>query len=273
MHAQCLYDWDRLAEVWDLFEDKGFSPELLAPVVDQLRTPVAVVGCGRGVVLEHFQRKFGPDGAMGFDISEAMVKAATSRGCVHVYLAQADDPIPEGFEFGSILVATGVLDPLESEEIGALCHALRRRLADEGELWIYAFGKLGPNWAVAQTLAATHPLGIANHLLFDLYEDATRTSTAALLRRLGLKGHDALMAKVWLAGIDRLVKTVSAARASPDSTASLAFVRTATPSLNRRFDSAELMDGAERGGLQTLSLQTYEREGVLRLVCRRPSLS
>ncbi len=272
MYAQCLYDWDNLAEIWDLFEDKGFSPELLAPEVDRLGTPVAVVGCGRGAVLQHLQRKLGPDHAMGFDISGEMVKAATSRGCAHVYLADPDDPIPEAFRFASILVATGVLDPLEPEEIGALCRALRRRLADDGEVWIYAFGKLGPNWTVAQTLAATHPLGIANHLLFDLYEDATRTSTGELLRRLGLKGRDALIAKVWLAGIDRLVKTISAAQASRDTEASLAFVRRMAPSLNRRFESAELMDGARRGGLQTVSLQTYEREGVLRLVCRRLSL-
>jgi SAM-dependent methyltransferase len=267
MYAPCVYNWEGLAGVWNLFEDQGLNPALLSPEFERLAVPVAVVGCGRGAVLDALQQRLGRERAMGFDISEEMVKAARERGCAQVHQVDAAEPIPAGWRFGSILVATGVLDPLEPHETHALLRCLRDRLDAGGQLWIYGFGQFGAHWTAARTLGATHTLGIANHRLYDLYEAAAESSAGQVLQRLGLSGRDALLGKVWLAGIARLVKAVATAR-SLDPAAALALVRRISPQVQRRFDPNELREAARHSELTTLSVDTHDSEGVLRLVCR-----
>lgn len=271
MYNECSYEWDCLADVWDLFEEKGFNVALVADEVGVLRTPLAIVGCGNGSVLAHLQQRLGAEAVWGFDASAPMVRRAAERGCRNVHHVDPADPIPIGTRFATILIATGVMDLLELPEAAALLAQLRTRLAHDGELRIYAFARYGRNWEVARTLGATCTLGISNRVLFDLYAAAAARSVDNLIaEQLELTGRAALQARIWLQGIDRFVSKVATSRACSRDDA-IEFVRRITPQVQRRFDDAELLAAAAQAGLTATSVEHYERDGVLQLVCRASS--
>ncbi|MCW7539422.1 class I SAM-dependent methyltransferase [Aquabacterium sp. A7-Y] len=267
MYPQCTYRWSGLAGLWPLFERLGLSPAMAASQVSEMATPVALLGCRGGAVLETLQRELGSEQVFGFDTSPEMVLQARERGCAHVHVSDALEPLPDGQRFGTVVVSTGVLDPLEPAEARVLLAQLREHLRPGAELWLYGLGRLGPHWQAARILAATDRLGVANHRLYELHRQAGHSSVRAVLQELALSGREALVAKLWLACLERLVAAVSRAEACSREAAS-SLLKGLAPQVQRCFHPAELIDVAVLAGLNPAMLHAWEGPGVLRLVCR-----
>jgi SAM-dependent methyltransferase len=265
MLAQCAHDWQAVADVWGFFENQGMSPELLAAEDPPPRLPLAVLGCGRGGVLAYLQQRFGATGIHGLDASPRMVEAARERGCANVRLVSPDAGDLGLSALATIIVSTGVLDPLELNEGLALFAGLRRQIGDGGSVWVYAFGRFGPNWTVAEVLRATDPLGIANHRLFDLYERAEKTSLDRALSELDIPGSGRLAAKAWLFSMRRFLEGVIRARGH-DQREALEFLRSVSPSVQRRFATADVCAQMKSAGFRVESVREHERAGVMRII-------
>lgn len=267
MYMQCTYRWNGLASLWGFFEGMGLSPAMAEALAPQLAGPAGLLGCARGAVLQALQARLGRDQALGFDTAPEMVLQARSRGCANVHLVSNEQPVPAGLRFRTLIIATGVLDPLETHEAGALLGLLRDHLLPDGELWVLGWGRLGPHWVAARILGAGERLGIANRRLYELHARVGGSSVPAVLHELALSGRDALIARLWLMAIERLVAAVARAEACTREAAA-ALLKGLAPEVQRRFHPAELADAARLAGLHPVRLHACEGPGVLRLVCR-----
>lgn len=267
MRNECTHDWNAIASVWDQFENHGLSPTLLDDdPVRSLPVPLVVVGCGRGQVLQHLQKKLGHEQVYGLDTSEKMVAAAKQRGCANVHLVSGDDLNIGVDKFETIILATGVMDPMEHSEMASFIESLTQKLSERGRLWIYVFGQFGPNWKVASALNATCPLGIANNVLFDLYEQASSTSLERALSEHGILRSNGLVAKTWMHSIRRFLNEVID-KAGGDEQTALRFVRSVSPRVQRRFAQHELNDVIDDSEcLHIESVHKHNQAGVLRVI-------
>ena len=209
MYADCLYDWEQLACVWDLYEDQGLNPSLVQAELADLAAPLGLVGCGRGKVLHCLQQALGAYQVAGYDTSAEMAAAARARGCEQVHCIAPGGRLPQREPARTLMVATGVLDPLEPMETTSLLSGLLPFLHPQGQIWIYVFGQFGGSWNFAQSLGATGPLGVANHRLFELYEEAQAQGFDAVAARWGITGKGKLQARVWLHGIGKFMASVT----------------------------------------------------------------
>lgn len=268
MYADCLYDWERLAGVWDLYEDKGLNPALVQADLALLSAPLGLVGCGRGKVLHYLQQELGARQVAGYDTSAQMVAAARARGCEQVHQVTPGGALPQQEPARTLMVATGVLDPLEPEESASLLSGLLPCLHAQGQLWLYVFGRFGGSWNFAQALGATGPLGVANHRLFELYEEVQADGFDAVAARRGIAGKGKLQTRVWLHGIGKFIASVARHQAS-DAGQALATVRRITPRTVRHFSEEEIGQLLTTAGLEATSTHRFESHGVLRVIARR----
>ncbi len=272
MYTDCLYDWEQLAGVWDLYEDKGLNLSLAQAEISDLVAPLGLVGCGRGKVLHWLQQALGTHQVAGYDTSTEMVVAARARGCEQVHCITPSGLLPQSEPARTLMVATGVLDPLEPGEATSLLSGLQPFLHPQGQLWIYVFGQFGGSWRFAQALGATGPLGVANHRLFELYEAAQAVGVDAAFARWGIAGKEKLQARVWLHGIGKFVDSVAQRQASNNEQA-LATVRRITPHTVRHFSEEEIDQIVLAAGLESVSTRRFESHGVLRVAARRRTLA
>ena len=268
MYADCLYDWEQLACVWDLYEDKGLNPSLVQAELADLAAPLGLVGCGRGKVLHCLQQALGAYQVAGYDTSAEMAAAARARGCEQVHCIAPGGRLPQREPARTLMVATGVLDPLEPMETTSLLSGLLPFLHPQGQIWIYVFGQFGGSWNFAQSLGATGPLGVANHRLFELYEEAQAQGFDAVAARWGITGKGKLQARVWLHGIGKFMASVTQNHAGNGAQA-LATVRRITPRTVRHFSEEEIGQLIQASSLEPISTRRFESHGVLRVAARR----
>jgi SAM-dependent methyltransferase len=268
MYSECLYDWDRLVPIWDLFEDKGLNTALIDADINLVQPGVGIIGCGRGKVTHYLQQALAPGFVVGYDTSPTMAAAAQARGCRHIYLVSPDGGLPGSEKLATLIMATGVLDPLERTEIVDVLRRIASGMSACASLWIYAFGRFGINWSFAERLGATGELGIANHKLYDFYESASADSFDAAAQRHALAGRERLQAKVWLHGIGKFAAAISDAYGAAPSGA-MSIVRQVTPKVARHFSSDHIVQLADTARLDTVSVRHFDAHGVSRLILRR----
>ncbi|MDD5306305.1 MAG: ATP-binding cassette domain-containing protein [Deltaproteobacteria bacterium] len=161
--------WKVWAPYWEHLERRHLTPDVIDALAGAIAGPCLVVGSGQGLVLEHLAR--GGLEAVGVDLEHGMlVRGRERRGVAGLAADARNLPFVDG-RFGTVMVASGVIDYLDDEvTIAAIVRECLRVLAPEGSLFV-AFYRLHP------TLRRIHErLGVLAHgryhmgRLFDIHE-------------------------------------------------------------------------------------------------------
>lgn len=142
--------WDGLAEAWDLCEDGGLAAGHVADAAAWLATPCLVVGSGHGLLVEALRRC--GFAALGVDHSPAMAWRARARRGVRSVVARAEALPFSGGGFGSLVAATGVLDPTDPVLLRSAVAELARVVRPEGTLLLAFFEAAGEQWTAGEAL-------------------------------------------------------------------------------------------------------------------------
>jgi SAM-dependent methyltransferase len=117
--------WDALAAFWERFEADGLRPEHLDEAAGRLESPCVVVGSGLGLLCEALTTS-GLESVIGVDFSPAMVERSRSLRGVEAVVASADRLPFADAAIGSVVVATGVLDPSDRHAVSRIWAELGR---------------------------------------------------------------------------------------------------------------------------------------------------
>ncbi len=134
--------WSAWAPYWSHIEDNYLdldSVDRLAPVIEP---PVLVVGAGQGLLVEHLRGK----GLRcdGIDLDPLMIRYARSRRGLHLILASGADLPMADDSYGTCIIATGVLDLMDDEDlIHSILREALRVTTDRGAV-LAAFYSLHP---------------------------------------------------------------------------------------------------------------------------------
>ena len=120
MYDSCLWEWDRMVQFSEVIEPNGLSPDLVYRFAGILNKPLALVGSGRGMVLGYLNGLLGREQIMGFDASRQLVSHTYDAGVNNIYWAPPQRPIGGDARFKTILVSTGLLDPLDPNEMAEM---------------------------------------------------------------------------------------------------------------------------------------------------------
>jgi len=123
--------WDALAAFWERFEADGLRPEHVAEAGGRLESPCVVVGSGLGVLCEALTQT-GVESVTGVDFSPAMVERSRAIRGVEAVVASADRLPFEDAEIGSVVIATGVLDPSDRQALARVWSELGRAVRPGG---------------------------------------------------------------------------------------------------------------------------------------------
>ncbi len=141
--------WDALSPYESHIENAvGINTGNLGPLIPLIESPVLVVGAGQGLLVEELLRK--GFSAEGVDFSPQMVAYAEKRRGIKLVRASADSmPFPDAL-FKASIVATGVIDFLDSADpIGAIINEVRRVTEARGKIFVASLGMTPQNreWA------------------------------------------------------------------------------------------------------------------------------
>lgn len=171
MYNACLSKWDLLVEHWDLFEQKGLNAKIIEENITLLEPPIANIGCGRGSLVKKMNDFFSTDQVTGFDSSENMITICKQQSINNVILVNNQKPINNKKLYKTILVSTGVIDPLEPEELKLLLLDLKQKLLPDGNIILAYFSISDEIRQIAEDMGALTDLGCNTSYLFDLCKD------------------------------------------------------------------------------------------------------
>ena len=141
MHQQSKF-WDALAAHHAAIEDNYLDLASLRRIVEDVRSPVLVVGAGQGLLVAELQSKgFQCDGV---DFSSEMIRHAKSRRGLDLIQADAS-ALPLGdATYETVIYATGVIDFNSDEDaIRCMIHEGRRVMKPDGKIFV-AFYRTSP---------------------------------------------------------------------------------------------------------------------------------
>jgi SAM-dependent methyltransferase len=119
-----------MASIWVAFENMGMTGRHLDNFLAFLRSPILIIGAGHGLLAEHLKAK--GHSVIAVDYSAEMARWAWLRRGVVSVVARAEAlPMPSGF-FGTVVVATGVLDSSDPSASLLCLKECRRVLNSEG---------------------------------------------------------------------------------------------------------------------------------------------
>lgn len=190
--------WDAIADIWHFFEENGLTSIQLKKLMPLISIPTAVIGCGLGMLLKPLVAEFGHDHVHGYDASPGMVKIARQKGMRNVYCCDPKCPISNDVKYGSIIVATGVVDSLSKPAMMDLLKELTFSLAANGKLILTAFVKESDRYAILKDLGVASNGLVQLKKLFSLaasYRDSKAGVVKSEDRRKNLQQH-ILLAKI-----------------------------------------------------------------------------
>lgn len=171
------HKWDEIAVVWDLFENKGMNINILNQYLHHFVDPIMIIGSGRGTTLKPLVNKFGTENVWGVDGSRKMVEIARKSGYSNILIT--DDllnPLKTiKNRFKTIIIATGVIEPLVGYNRRRLLRNLLYSLDDNGKIFATVFAKETKRYQIAKSISATNKKGILLKKMFSLaYEINTK---------------------------------------------------------------------------------------------------
>jgi hypothetical protein len=134
--------WSAWAPYWSLIEDNYLDLESLDRLSAVIRGPALVVGAGQGLLVEKLRR----DGlaAHGIDLDPVMIEYAHRRRGLRLVRADGTRLPVADSTCGTTIVATGVVDLMDDEElIRAIAREALRVTRDSGSVLV-AFYRLDP---------------------------------------------------------------------------------------------------------------------------------
>lgn len=141
--------WSAWAPYWHHLEDQHLDSHVGREMIGLLSDPVLVIGAGQGIVV-HTLAEAGLE-VQGVDADAEMVRLARERRGLTVLQADARDlPLDDG-SFGSVVLASGVVDYADATwRIRKMLDEAVRVLAPEGRLYV-TFYSLPPALEQAYT--------------------------------------------------------------------------------------------------------------------------
>lgn len=232
MHPGCVLDWDELATIWSVFEGRGLTTTHLDALAEEIRPPVGVLGAGRGLLVGCLSRRFGVAAVEGYEGSDEMLRQAAAAGRREIRRSTLNDPIPATRPLQTLIVATGVLDPFENDEIAVLLERAARVLRPNGRLLLAFFRVDSPLGRHSAALGADHALG----------------ARWPLLLRHAMAGDERLV------GVRAMIRRVASARACGEPEAA-AWLERVLPRVRRLFEPDDLVPLLRRVGLTDLEVR------------------
>ncbi len=134
--------WQTWAPYWEEIEDRHLGVFLTEQLLDDIESPVLVVGAGQGLVVEHLKnRGFVVD---GIDLEKEMIHQAKKRRSLSLVRADAAALPFEDGTYQTVIIATGVVDYVfEKKVITQILREAFRVLRSRGALLV-SFYKLSP---------------------------------------------------------------------------------------------------------------------------------
>jgi ABC-2 type transport system ATP-binding protein len=134
--------WQTWAPYWETIEDRHLGVFLTEKLLDDMASPVLVVGAGQGLIVEHLKKKgFVVD---GIDLEKEMILRARERRSIALVRADASALPLESDYYRTVIIATGVVDYVfETTVIKKILGEAFRVLRLHGVLLV-SFYKLSP---------------------------------------------------------------------------------------------------------------------------------
>ena len=100
--------WRAWAPYWEEIEDRHLGVFLTEKLLENMKSPVLVVGAGQGLVVEHLRKRgFAVD---GIDLEKEMIFQAKKRRSLVFVRADAAALPFENDHYQTVIIATGVAD-------------------------------------------------------------------------------------------------------------------------------------------------------------------
>jgi ubiquinone/menaquinone biosynthesis C-methylase UbiE len=134
--------WSTWAPFWDLIENRHFSTEVTDFIINDLKSPVLVIGAGQGLIVRHLTEKGFT--VTGLDINEQMIGIAKKKYGLDIITGDARDLPFENKSFNTVIISSGVVDyGADEDTIKIMVKEAKRVLSDGGNLYA-AFYQLTP---------------------------------------------------------------------------------------------------------------------------------
>ena len=134
--------WSTWAPFWDLIENRHFSTEVTDFIIDDLKSPVLVIGAGQGLIVRHLKEKGFT--VTGLDINEQMIDIAKKKYGLEIVKGDARSLPFEANSFDTVIISSGVVDYGADEETIKLMINEAKRVLKGGRNLYAAFYQLTP---------------------------------------------------------------------------------------------------------------------------------
>jgi ABC-2 type transport system ATP-binding protein len=134
--------WQTWAPYWEEIEDRHLGVFLTEKLVDDMKSPVLVVGAGQGLIVDYLKKR----GLVvdGIDLEREMIHQARKRRSIGLIQADASALPFENDYYQTVIIATGVVDYIfETTAIQKILREAFRVLRPHGVLLV-SFYKLSP---------------------------------------------------------------------------------------------------------------------------------
>ena len=134
--------WSTWAPFWDLIENRHFSTDVTDFIINDIESPILVVGAGQGIIVRYLKEK-GYD-VTGLDINDEMISIAKKKYDLDIVKGDAASlPFPDR-SFKTVIISSGVVDyGADEKTIQIIIKEAKRVLNDEKNLFV-AFYQIMP---------------------------------------------------------------------------------------------------------------------------------
>jgi ubiquinone/menaquinone biosynthesis C-methylase UbiE len=135
--------WSTWAPFWDMIENRHFSTQVTDFILEDIRSPVLVIGAGQGLIVRHLKEK-GFD-VTGLDINDDMISIAKNKYGLDIIKGDANS-LPFGDRsFKTAIISSGVVDyGADEQSIRKIIKEAKRVIDNEKNLFV-AFYQIVPN--------------------------------------------------------------------------------------------------------------------------------
>ncbi|MCG8569561.1 MAG: class I SAM-dependent methyltransferase [Spirochaetes bacterium] len=135
--------WTNWAPLWDQIENRHFSTFITDKILDQLKSPILVIGAGQGLIVRYLTKK--GYNVTGLDINDTMIQTAKEKYQLDLVKGDATNLPFANNEFQSVIISSGVVDyGAEENIIKKILSEAQRVIKSDGKLFT-AFYQIVPS--------------------------------------------------------------------------------------------------------------------------------